>query len=435
MKITILKQKSIGYAICMIGLAGCISSDNGIETPDTGILSELTIKLAFPAVEHLRAGGDPNATEKEVKIETANVFIYTPQGFCESQTAIQGEWKDGVYVSTQIPAATGEKKIFVGVNLPSPLVDKLKNGMSNELTQVPQTLTVNDLVTANALAMTSPLIACEVKKQASENVLTVPIKRLTAKITVEKSPSLETGGAAGKTENIVFAVANFNQRSFLIQPDDKHDPNWSGAAFNPNEFLPRYDETNDAAYSFVPINEANISQITAYNALYASENTSELHRKKEITRVLVRAVFTPDSIVVKEGTRFVNKHATALGITSPVDFWLIAVPRPENELLFFTTYSIAVDYATTNAIPVNDANIVKYTGGKCYWDMFLNKNNSWDVQRNDYHQCVINRIMAPGRALPSVPDPDNPPPADTEIDANITVTPWTVIADEYNLVP
>ncbi|MDR0506426.1 MAG: Mfa1 family fimbria major subunit [Dysgonamonadaceae bacterium] len=445
-KINALKQTMLVCASGMILLAsGCSSTDEDklVDGKKKGEPTFFTMNMELSGVasSRFRAGGDIYSTEKEIKIDTVDVFLYNESGFCDSHVAVPGNeftLEGGVYkTNNRIPAATGNKKIFVTANLPASLVGKLENGMLNEATQVAQTLRLGDLVKSGSIIMTSEPVACELlaSNMANENVLTIPIKRMTAKITVEKSPSLIFGGVSGKTENLLFAVANFNERSFLSQRSDLHDPNWAEADFNPNEFYPRYDENDDSRYSYVAVNNANIPNIAAYNTLYAAENTSELHRKKEITRILVRATFIPDLAVVKEGDNFVSKQTSSMGITSPTDFWVVALFNPQRELYFFYTYSYAADFALAHQIPVNEENIIHYIGGKCYWDIFLNGSNQWDVLRNDYYKCIINRIMSPGRALPAVPDPDEKPDAETSIDASISITPWTLITGGYELTP
>jgi hypothetical protein len=147
-----------------------------------------------------------------------------------------------------------------------------------------------------------------------------------------------------------------------------------------------------------------------------------MKRKKEITRATVRATFIPRDIV--QGTSGAFTVNSAHGVIIPQDFWAVT-PNVVDGTSYFFVESIANAFAAQEG-----GTVIKYTGGNCYWDIFLGKGNTspnrWDVLRNDFYKCNITRIVVPGRSYPEIPDPeiDETPDTETNITADIEILFW-----------
>jgi hypothetical protein len=253
---------------------------------------------------------------------------------------------------------------------------------------------------------------------------------MVAKVTVQKGNPMIQAGVPGKLDSLSFAVNNFNERSFFIQspaPEYK-DPNWD--RYDASEFS----QVNYKNEYYTLVSDSLISDPKVLNALYAAENTAKSHTKREITRVTVRAVFIPDKVIVYRNAAYVEVTAASEGISTPGTFWTVTLYRPNPEMKFFYNETNAKNYALANGLTVND--VVTYKNGRCYWDLFLNK-DVWDVVRNDYYRSTITRIVAPGRSTENIPDDDldNEPSSEVNITFDVNVLDWITIPANYDLEP
>ena len=444
-----IQIKLIACLFVFLGFIGCSNDENPLKEDDaksdSGKETFITVSLSFPkSISELRTTEDPNATQDEAKITKIDLFIYGEPGYFLSHKTLNVSDFEQVttnenldkYVynaSEKIATTTGNKKLFVGVNLPETIINSLLHKGNSELTQVEKILTRDDLINSDGFVMTSFMKECTFTLDENDetNNPTLVVQRMLAKVTVQTAKNMEVTGVPGKVDNLKFAINNFNERSFLIQgnaPEYK-DPNWASGSYNASHF------TQATASDYVNINDHTTLKPEDFNALYAAENTSEDHKSKEITRVTIRGTFIPkEMIVYKNG---INKNDgykfEDCIITNPETFWTVTVYNPNPEMAFFYNENIAKDYAADNNLTANDIDI--FTNGFCYWDMFLNR-NKWDVIRNDYYKSTITRIVAPGRSTPDLTDPDNPPASDVEIQFDVDVKNWNIpVLNDYELEP
>lgn len=301
---------------------------------------------------------------------------------------------------------------------------------------------MDELVTGSGLAMFSSSVkTTELRPEGdpdyvNQNVLKIPVKRLVAKVTVEKAPGM-TINAPGDIGDLTFAVNNMNKKFYLVPKPDGSDPNYQPNSWNSGDFVNAVNTPEVPGDEYVAVNAANSGTVRDLNALYATENTSVNHWKEEITRVTVRATFTPHVITQKDGANFEqvpNPNST------PETFWTVILPNGYQE--FFLVESHATDYAAVNPGSFKSAS---YINGYCYYDMFLNRDGKfgdanvpskkWDVFRNDYYRCRITSILAPGRPSEDVVDPKTPPETVTDIIYDIHILFWNLIQDDYVLEP
>jgi len=431
----------VGAALAL-GFTGCSKESNLSKSSAEGTATKLKVSLTFPRTETTRNTGDLNGTDNESQVNTVDVFIYTSGGAFSSHAPLDAsdfsqETSTGsadVYeATTKIPTTTGAKSVFVGINLPTSVVNAVKNQPASALFSAVQTMSRAQLAGATNFAMfsTQAVNSTFVEDENDPaNSIKVQCKRLVAKVTVETSATLNQDGAPGVINNLQFAINNFNTKLFLIQgaADYHKDPNWASGSYVAGDF-------NDAeATDYAPIlSRALITTpaIEDYTPLYAAENTSEGKLKNEITRVTVRATFIPTEIV--EGTTGNFTVDNAHGITTPQTFYAVTPSVMDGTAYFFDS-TAADEFADERG-----GSVITYTGGFCYWDIFLNKNpdkivNRWDVLRNDFYKCNITRIVLPGRYTPDITDPGITPDTDTSIFVDVELLFWhTPILANYEL--
>ncbi|MDR2887904.1 MAG: Mfa1 family fimbria major subunit [Bacteroidales bacterium] len=428
------------FLITLLAAAALLASckkDNGTAAAvaEEGEATSMTVSVSFPQGLVTRATNDPNATDAETLVNTVDVFIYFTTGALQSHkrlTTFSSSMPD-LYESTEkIATTTGPKTVFAGVNLPAAVATALANQTMNALSTAAQTMNRTDLVGAGSLAMFSILPVNStfvLDESAAANNLELECRRLVAKVTVETAAGMTQGGIPGTLGQLEFAVNNFNTKIFMMQgaAAEHKDPNW--ATYTAADFN---DVNSNADYAEVLSRADNPSPaIGDYSARYAAENTSEGKSRKEITRVTVRATFIPNEITTGTTGNFTTGTHS---VTVPQDFW--AVTPPASDAAFF------FDESTANAFQAEKGgSMVEYTGGYCYWDIFLGKDpanaaNKWDVLRNDYYKCNITNIVAPGRNSADIPvaDADNTPDVATAIDAEIQVQFWnSALTSNYEL--
>ena len=427
--------------------ASCDKNNDGIDVIDEGKTTSMKVSINFPRAE-TRATSDLNATQNEAEVKTVDVFIYyTNSGaFGTHKHLAAGDFTEAssngtadIYtVNSKIQTTTGAKSVFAGINLPQTVVDALKNKPMSELISTAQTMSRTEMAgstTGFVMFSTEAVNAVFVESETDPaNSITLRCQRLVAKVTVETSETLDVAGVPGTLGNLQFAISNFNTKLFLLQGEAPlhKDPNWSKDVYDANPIAAAADFNNDLVYANIwNCKDNGAPKISDYSPLYAAENTSEAKRKKEISRATVRATFIPRDIT--EGTTGNFTVNDGHGITSPQTFYAVT-PSVEAGTSYFFSSTIAGAFATEKG-----GTVVTYTGGYCYWDIFLNKNapnalNRWDVLRNDFYKCNITRIVAPGRNTPDVPDPEVTPDVETNITADIQILFWhTPIESNYIL--
>ena len=442
---------TIAAAILVMSFASC-TKERGLSngSVEEGKATSMTVSITFPN-NVTRATSDPNATDNEAQINTVDVFIYTGTGAfssCTSLTAADftsagpaGD-ADRYTAKAKIATSTGEKTVFVGINLTTRIVTAVKNQPASTLAWVAQTMNCNEVANATAsnfvMFSTPGVKSVFVEDQNNPaNSITVKCERLVAKVTVETDAAMVQAGFPGTMGALEFAVNNCNQKFFLVQSDPPYyqDPNWATGSYNSADF-------NAVLGAYSPILRRSVIPtpvLTDYTPQYAAENTSEGKLKKEIGRVTVRTTFIPKEIYEyangvdnAAGYKLNDSH----GVTTPTTFYAYT-PSLTDGTFFFFDGNVMNHFKQD--VYLNLGNSVTYSGGYCYWDIFLNKNpknivNRWDVLRNDYYKCNITRIVLPGRGTPGLIDPDVTPDVDTSIDVTVDVKFWhTPILSDYIL--
>ena len=413
----------------------------------------ITVSFTFPRSAQTRATADPNASAEEAMVNTVDVFIYTETGYFLSHTHLVAADLDqttptanaDVYVVRErIQTTTGAKSVYAGVNLPSSIVSAIIDQPAGTLATVVRDVTSN---MASVADMNFTMFCTEGvnrtfvdNSSAPANQVTLQCQRLVAKITVELDGAASILGADAMLANLSFAVNNYNKKIFLLQGDAPYrkDPNWAISGYLSGDF----GTTLPGDYLRIKNSKPHDSP-TPYPVLhpfYAAENSSEGKRKKEITRVTVRGAFVPFNIcedIVVNSFGITDKSA----VLTPRTIWMVTKSvaldiGSASAPYFFDNYSSVERFRVKHSLLPGE--IIEYTDGFCYWDIFLNKTpadteNKWDVLRNDYYKCNITKILVPGRNVSEVPDPEETPDNSADITVTIEILFWNLVSSNYEL--
>ena len=418
-------------AMLVTGLAGCNEEKGSQNSMIEGTPTEMSIDLKFQ--HNTRATSDPNATEAEAAVKRIDIYIYNESGdFLSHNTLSDSDFSAtsggpgyDAYQTRPIPVTTGVRSVHVGINLPVDVASALEAKPLSTVSTVAQTIPPTNINTTNGLPMFSIAAAnATFGEDVSANKVTLTVKRLVAKITVETDPLTDQGAHPGTLGELTFALNNRNTKVFLQQGTAPNyaDPNWTSAQYNAADFQAA------ALSDYVKVAAGPQSNINNYAAAYALENTSEQRTKKELTRVTVRATFIPNTF-----RRWVNNN---LGYASPEatpqTFYTVVPPDNPNGVIFFKTATDAATYAG-----ILNTTYTTYPDGYCYWNFYVHNDRPGDLLRNTYYRCIITRIFAPGQPTDALKDPDAQPGTFSDIFVDVREQffndPW--IMSPYDLTP
>jgi hypothetical protein len=410
MKLTL---KLFSAAALMFGGFGCSDNESAISdnnAPNVQAQTSFALSLAH----------SPSAvTIDESEINRVDVFIYDGQGKYLSHNVLSiadfDIVNDSLVQKTPITTTVGLKCLFLAANLPAAVSASLENKDTTALTGTAQELLSAQLINADGFAMASPIQHFLMKEESDANRISVAVSRLVAKITVQESATLEIIGSEGIAGAREFAVYNINKKTFLVQgaAPDFQDPNWTSGSYVATDF---YDSSVFDAVTVISADGGTPQ--------YMTENTSQEHRQKEITRALVRSTFIPKYIYD------VKLNRVESGWQQPQTFFAL-LDYDVLKTAFFGEKSVAEKFCDAKGLDKNS--ILEYKNGYCYWDIFPNK-DKWDVFRNDWYKSSITKILYPGRPESGVTDPENPPYSTKDIEINTTVLPWeTTISEDDTL--
>lgn len=424
-------------------ILGCVSCNNTNNdegsVPTEGTPTAMKLSFSFPKVLRPQATSDPNATNAEAALVSADVFIYEPSGIQVQHVRLaaadftQGASSansDTYTANASIATTTGSKKVFVGVNLPLALSTSLDGAPLNTITSTPLTVTVTDFINpVNGFSMFSQTETNVVLvADAAANTVSIPVQRLSAKVTVHESSAIVIV-APGTLGQLEFSMFNSNRQMYLLQRPDFKDPNWVSGSWNPIYF--------ENFTNYLPVNASTVTDVNLFNTQYATENTSEDHLQKETTYSSIRTTFIPSSYTV-----FANGTDNTLGYTTtptlivtPQTFYTVA--SSGGVINYFFDIAVATQYAADFL-----STVVTYTDGFCYYNMYLNPRGvggatvaSFDMLRNAYYKATITRILAPGNPTPFPTNPDLPVEIPTNITVDVEILFWQLVPDDYELKP
>ncbi len=424
----------VSLAAASLVLAGCSKETDQPSAADNGKPTYVQVNVSYPKSPVTRAVNDPTATAFEVKLNTVDVFIFDAASntlvkrqrlsAADFDAVAPGSGNNDLYSSvTKVATTTGPKKIYVGLNLPVSFpnvssVGELKSGWTTALSQ---------LVTASGIAMFSAtetdktLVETTDPSYTANNVFTVQVERLVAKVAVEDG-GIVSAVPGGAVSDVEFAVHTSNKRLFPVKNvagGIVKDPNWALGSYAAADFENFSDYTPIDATGTSGTNGSAANLLTAK---YIPENTSEAHLQKETSYASIRAKFVPAEFSDETGA---SKGANAG--QSAKTFWIVSNAGGARK--FFDVQTEAATYAANNGGTVS----ASYTGGYCYYQAYLNPKNGYNAVRNDFYHVVITKINGPGKPDPDPKDPDLPVETPTDITVSVEIIAWTYAADNYEL--
>lgn len=341
-----MKMKQfVAFALVGLVLGSCKRPDAGSdgETPGPEGRS-VTTRLAISVPNSIRtyAPGDSDAyaADEEVYAETIDVFIYENGGsypvdtfhferalvdFTSATSPGPGLFKNinngPTFVTGEFQVREGDKLVYVGINLPNLIKDRLATGYYvNEIFEDPDLL--GQLISnttgggASRVAYFSSTRGVNVKfdevATGTPIAATISVNRLVAKVvamTEGGSGSIAFNDVSGGTlTDFQFAIGQRNNQMFIgpLLGTPGQDPNHLDAtitavgAESPNDIRilrdvssSEYKDINDILSAAMPGSDFKSS---ATNIHYTTENTSASHRHQDVTYVSVRAKFIPHFI-------------------------------------------------------------------------------------------------------------------------------------------
>lgn len=431
-------------AVLAAGFTSCSEKDDNGGGPEVqGKTTSMTIKFSAPA-ETYASNGDPNAIADETALGRAAVFVYSTAGAYQTsklldKDAFTYDAGNKVYnATTTVEATTGEKLIYVGINLPAGMVDEIKSGgvyAANTLSNpnVLYSAMAADGSTGGFAMFNENIEKHDLDVDPAQNVFTINVKRMAAKVSVQEATGLvKTGVSRTTIGDLSFCMGLLNTKIYPMQKLNGStvvDPNYTPTNMpNANEQPSYYqDFVNEFRSSTsVPVDDAAYLAVdnasTAADARkvkYAPENTSERHYRGESTFASVRAKFIPNNIASYDGTTLTETANSS----EHANIYLVVTAGAEH--FYFTDKDEAEAYAGDSAGSI----LYHYKDSYCYYTVFLNKAGSNDVLRNDYYAVSITAINSIGYPDPEVVDPGREISKDTQITVNVTVEPWNMVDD------
>ncbi len=401
---------------------------------DNAKATYVQVNVSYPQTTVTRAVNDPTATAYEVKLHTVDVFIFDAasntlvkrQQLASSDfsTVSSGSAQNDLYAAiTKIATTTGPKKIFVGLNLPAsfPEVSSVGELKANWGTGLNQLVTEDGIAMFSAVETNKTLVETTDPTYADNNIFTIPVERMVAKVAVEDG-GISTTVIGGTVSDVQFAIHTSNKLLFPMKNAASgvvKDPNWAMGSY----LATMFENFSD----YAPINLAGTSGINGakanlLTAKYAPENTSEAHLQKETTYASIRAKFVPNQFFNATG---VSKGSNA-GQPAKT-FWIVT--GADGTRGFYDVKTEAETYIANNGGTIS----APYTDGYCYYQAYLNPKNGYNTIRNEFYHVVITKISGPGKPDPDPKDPELPVETPTDITVSVEIIAWTYLADNYEL--
>ncbi|MDR2389021.1 MAG: Mfa1 family fimbria major subunit [Tannerellaceae bacterium] len=446
----------VAIATIAVGMTACSSEEIISTVPTLQPTTErgsLTITINNKATT--KAVDDSNAVDAEIAINKISLFIFGSATEAEADTIFTTtnpnpftENGDNSYNATFYNAPIGSKSVYVGVNLPQGLHDDIK---TKGVAAVYELKTLTELQALYPASGGFPMFSDETKSpvttiaQKTGTEVNVDVKRFVAKVTLETSKTFEDE-AVKKTANgmtvdatLKFAMGQINTKFFPFpQKVGSYylDPNYSAVITNntlsyATDFISgwTYDFKNNstwAANAFDDFKEvttsSNTSDIMSFAPAYVLENTNEQKLKGELTYALVSAKFTPEFT-----HSYANSQVTATTNTAK-DISKLYVFNNGGTYYYFTDKTEADLYQTDKGLDYKE-----YTDCTCFYRVFLNPGEKYNVYRNDYYRVTVEQVVRLGEPLPELEDPTLEIGGTAALKVNIDVQQWQLKTQDASL--
>lgn len=453
--------------LTMGGLTSC-SNENDVqmEQPgaEKGVPTAMTLTINMKGVS-TRADQNPGTldpadftTADETALKTLDVYIYdTKTGILDNHhplVAADLTEDQGVYTTKALKAFTGDKKVYVGLNL----TVAMQTVMEKSTLQVLETSAVTEALANMTSTTTGFSMFCPdgmaktfveaTEAEATNNKVQIRVERMVAKIGIGAKTAPTQLGAAGTLGTLQFVVDNMGKKFYM--PYTETDPSMTADAWLQDDFV-NYDFNNDGDPVGAPtaawLNvEQNVDQ-TQWKTAYSTENYVNDNKLKGMTRVVVRATFVPDVALTYTLDDTGTLTPAAAAVAAGADYYQLDVPG-DNKFVFLsvlpTVTGVAAYYKAVTTQDYAGADILNdcmktYTGGNHYWWVTMaEKGQEGNVERNHVYLANIKNISLPGRPDGEFdPDKDKDEELDkeTNIEVEVTVLDWYMVDFDADLKP
>lgn len=421
-----------------VGFSSC-SDDNGDELkPGKG--EQTTMKISIPMVKTYATDA---GKEVESKFSTVDVYVFNGLSLESHKeltvsdfTASAGKWT----LNTPIPATTGPKNIYVGLNLPDAAKTAIESGVFSTITPA-----IAELSTDEKFPMFSVNNATNIQHNVvadgTQNNFQIAVERWAAKVTSRKANTLnmEVPAANAKFTALDFCLGNVNTKMFplqkLLASGIIEDPNWEGYKSDNTGTYGPADFKNDfgSNASLVPAAYVAVDEDgTALNdrkSKFAMENTSKDHKQGEVTYVSVRGTFVPNAYYTYTGNDL-NSTPNTDAVSGEV-----YVIKSDEGVLFFKDKTQAENCAIQK-YGFQAKDVLTYKDGHSYFFIWLDAQNPANIHatlRNHIFDTRITEIKALGAPNPEPEDPDKPTPIGTDLSVEVSIKPWELISTDHSL--
>lgn len=462
----------LAFALIASALGSCKKS--GGENPDTvdpeGKMAKANLTISIPKSIRTYAPGDtdPLATNDEIVANTIDVFIYDDGGSYAltyyrfdpaddlQDIPAAGEFAYNAggtqFITADFDVREGPKLVYVGINLPSFIVDRLKTGYYvNEIYE--QTDLVDllaDEIESGGSAEVAFFNTAIVKQDINADdlpTIAVSVSRLVAKVVVRADGATAAAWdvSGGTVSDFAFAIGQRNNQLFVSPLVNGEDPNYSAATI-PNVSAVSSINTGIQKLQFVRTSDyisandltADAGDGTSTNMRYTTENTSAGYRHQDVTYVSIRAKFIPHRLGADADTGTLPDDGTGYN-TSEIagGFYAVFTGEPTGEdalgVRYFGTLEDARDFVTgayftgmAGAITESsgpgydedalagesDHYIFFYENSYCYYRIYLNPNlrsdgeagtgtGNYNILRNTVYLATITGVNYIGTTRPN----------------------------------
>ncbi|MDR1500540.1 MAG: Mfa1 family fimbria major subunit [Tannerellaceae bacterium] len=445
----IFKSFAVSAAIA-VGITACSNEEIVPDQQPSIERASMTIVINNNSAA-TKAGEDTNAVEAETKINSISLFVYGAATKAEADTTFATTGTGGiekgtdanVYKVTFNNAPIGSKKIYVGVNLPAELYKLIKENGVKAISAMSKADLGKLSPAGGGFPMFSDDSATDLWtiKQGETNSVTVSVKRLVAKVTLETTGAFEKNENKERTvdgvkisEDLDFAMGQMNTKFFPYPQKINgvyQDPNYfaviSGDKLSyqddfVNEF---YDFKTDWTSStsgvfdnFKKVSKAaSTGNISDFKPGYVLENTNALKKEGELTFAFVKAKFTPE---------YTHDYEPATGVKATQNtenknnYSKLYVFNNGGTFYYFQDKAKADAYKTNSGIAYTT-----YTDCICFYMVYLGKDaENHNVLRNDYIKMQIEKVVRLGDPHQGPNDPTGEKGGKAAIQVTMTVQPW-----------
>ncbi|MBF0577138.1 Mfa1 family fimbria major subunit [Dysgonomonas sp. GY617] len=495
------KQWSFFTALMLLVWIVACTSDEGVgkeELSSTGT-TYMGLSLSLPRTNITRAADDPNYNgvgqySGVTTIATLDLYLLSSDGgtLLDARRFQPGDFlfgsdavgRDMIRLSVPFKTIPGDKQMVVILNSPNPLLTAIPGSdylytlssslpisslahidTSSSVTTPSGQVIYADLLTlsgkSNVFTIADGISAQEVTA-SGKNMVDLSVSRIPSRAIVTTSAAADVintdGVKLGIISNITYSVAQGANAVYLFPQTnaDGSTKTW-GADYMPGVNVD-YATTATTYYDYsdlqnltdiVPTRPGDGSQIT-FPGKFLLENThssgtdesNSQYRKGNTAYILVRAKFTPDPSLIKDGGALTGGTFYVGGADGAI----------------YSSIQKAQDYSTG----VQNQSVSTYTGGKVLYYIWLNPDNisrpiNSPVIRNNIYHVNINSFKSIGvnwnplipsgpdaphnpDPKPSGPEPDNPvtptdplSSTDTYMSVDITVLMWMVHSYDIDL--